>query len=97
MVSHDDVKKMAKLAKLYVAQENLDELCAAMDNMLAFADQISQAGEVQSNFDSITGLKSVFREDQVVASYPREEILSNVKGGEDGFFPVQKVIRGQER
>ena len=29
-------------------------------------------------------------EDEVRASFPREKILANVQGGEEGFFPVRK-------
>lgn len=36
------------------------------------------------------GLKNVFREDTVVPSFPQEEILANVDGGENGYFPVKK-------
>ena len=48
------------------------------------------AGAAAGEFDNINNLQNAFREDEVVPSYPRDEILKNVDGGEDGFFPVRK-------
>ena len=38
----------------------------------------------------LDGLSNVFREDEVEQSYPIQEILQNVGGGENGYFPVHK-------
>ena len=61
-----------------------------MAEIIAFADTINSAFEEGRDFDGVTGLKNVFREDTVVPSFPQEEILANVDGGENGYFPVKK-------
>ena len=90
MVTREEILKIAKLSKLSVTEEELDGLTAAMGEIIAFADTITAAGAAAGEFDNINNLQNAFREDEVVPSYPRDEILKNVDGGEDGFFPVRK-------
>ena len=90
MVTREEILKIAKLSKLSVPEEELDGLTAAMGEIIAFADTINAAGAAAGEFDNINNLQNAFREDEVVPSYPRDEILKNVDGGEDGFFPVRK-------
>ena len=90
MVTREEILKIAKLAKLSVAEEELDGLTAAMGEIIAFADTIGAAGAASGEFDNIGNLQNAFREDEVIPSYPRDEILKNVNGGEDGFFPVRR-------
>ena len=90
MVTREEILKIAKLSKLSVTEEELDGLTAAMGEIIAFAYTINAAGAAAGEFDNINNLQNAFREDEVVPSYPRDEILKNVDGGEDGFFPVSK-------
>jgi aspartyl-tRNA(Asn)/glutamyl-tRNA(Gln) amidotransferase subunit C len=90
MVTHEDILKIANLAKLFVAPEELDGLTKDMNEIIGFADTISAATEDVSDFDNINGLSNVFREDTVVPSYDREEILKNAESREDGYFLVRR-------
>lgn len=90
MIDREEILKIARLAKLSVPEEELDGLTADMGQILSFADTINAAGAAGEEFDSVSGLSNAFREDKVIPSYPREAILHNVDGGEDGFFYVSK-------
>lgn len=90
MITREEIEKIARLAKLSVADEDLDALTAQMGDIIAFADTINAAGDVGGSFDNVNHLSNAFREDVVVPSFDREDILSNVDGGEDGFFPIRK-------
>lgn len=92
MVTREEVLSIARLAKLSVSEEELDALTADMANIISFADTINAASADTEEFDNIHNLSNVLREDEVVPSYPREEILRNVDGGEDGFFCVKKRL-----
>ena len=81
MVTREEILKIAKLSKLSVTEEELDGLTAAMGEIIAFADTINAAGAAAGEFDNINNLQNAFREDEVVPSYPRDEILKNVDGG----------------
>ena len=90
MVTHEEVLKIARLAKLYIDESELDKLTKDMSESISFADTISQAGDEATGFDNINNLQNAFRQDQVVPSYPREEILKNANDQEDGYFAVRK-------
>ncbi len=90
MITKEEIRKVAALSKLFVSEEQLDGLTADMAEIIAFADTINAAGETGEEFDGITGLQNVYREDEVLPSFPQGEILANVDGGESGYFPVKK-------
>ncbi len=90
MITKEEVLDIALLSKLYVPEEQLDALTKDMDSILAFADSINAAGAQAEEYENAEGLSNVFREDEVVPSYPVQEILQNVGGGENGYFPVRK-------
>lgn len=90
MVSKEDILKLAKLAKISVDDSELEHLTKEMEKIVDFADAINDEDKIDIEFDNISNLSNVFREDIVEESYAREEILKNVDGGEDGFFVLRK-------
>ena len=90
MVTREDVLQMARLSKLYIKEEELDALTKDMDNIIAFAETISTAQCEQTNLDNINNLTNVLREDVVVPSYDREEILKNAESQDEGYFLVKR-------
>ncbi len=90
MVTREDVLQMARLSKLYIKEEELDALTRDMDNIIAFAETISAAQCEQTDFDNISNLSNVLREDVVLPSYSREEILKNAESQDEGYFLVKK-------
>ena len=89
MVTHEEILKIANLAKLSVAPEELDGLTKDMNEIIGFADTISSVSSDSSDFDNINGLSNVFREDTVVPSYDREDILKNANSRDDRYFLVR--------
>lgn len=90
MVTHEEILKIAKLAKLSVSADELVRLTKDMSEIIGFADTINSASTDVSGFDNINNLSNAFREDVVVPSYDREEILKNAPNQEDGCFLVKK-------
>ncbi len=92
MVTKEEIMDIALLSKLHIDDSEIDKLTQEMMNIIKFADTINgYDGEVEE-FDNINNLSNVFREDEVVESFPQSEILKNVDGGENGFFPVKKKM-----
>ena len=90
-VTHDDVRQMARLSKLYIEEDKLDQLTEDMNQIIAFADTVSAAASDINDFDDdINGLTNVLREDEVIPSYTREEILQNAESQDNGYFLVKK-------
>ena len=92
MVTHDDVIAIARLSKLYIPEEELDAMTKAMDDIIKFADTINNASEESVEFDNINNLSNAFREDEVVESYDRDEILCNANDLDEGHFLVRKRV-----
>ncbi|MBQ1516588.1 MAG: Asp-tRNA(Asn)/Glu-tRNA(Gln) amidotransferase subunit GatC [Clostridia bacterium] len=92
MVTHDDVMAIARLSKLYIAEDELDEMTKAMDDIIKFADTINNAADEGIEFDNINNLSNSFRTDEVVTSYDREEILKNANDIDEGHFLVRKRV-----
>ncbi len=90
MVTHEEVLKIAKLAKLSVSADELVALTKDMSEIIGFADTISAVSSTTSDFDSMNNLSNAFREDVVVPSYDRQEILKNAESQDDGYFLVKK-------
>lgn len=90
MVSKEDILKLAKLAKISIDDSELEHLTKEMEKIVDFADAINDEDKIDIEFDNISNLSNVFREDIVEKSYAREEILKNVDGVEDGFFVLRK-------
>ena len=92
MITQEEILNIANLAKLSVSPEELDELTRDMGEIIGFADTINAASADASDFDNINNLSNVFREDVVVPSCDREEILKNAENRDDGYFLVKKRV-----
>lgn len=89
MITIDEIKKIAALAKLSVENEDPDRLAADFGDILKFANEVSNVELSTLNLelpDEIIPL----REDAVIPSLPVEKILLNAREAHDGYF----VARG---
>ena len=93
MVTREDVINIARLSKLYIAEEELDDMTKAMADIVKFADTINSASEQGvEEFDNINNLSNAFREDTVVPSFDRDVILKNANDIGEGHFLVRKRV-----
>jgi aspartyl-tRNA(Asn)/glutamyl-tRNA(Gln) amidotransferase subunit C len=89
MITNDELKKLAALAKLSLDGEDLDALAKDISSILEFADTIAQAavdlpdGETDDD-------EWCFRDDILQPSFPVDEILENAREKQDGFFVARK-------
>ena len=89
MITVDELKKIAALAKLSLDGQDIEALRRDISNVLDFADTIAQAvvdlPEAGGDADEWR-----FREDIVRPSYPVEEILQNAGERQDGYYVARK-------
>jgi aspartyl-tRNA(Asn)/glutamyl-tRNA(Gln) amidotransferase subunit C len=92
-ITKDEVRYVAKLARLNIAEDKLEPFTAQMDNILGYIDQLNELDvtDVQPTAQSLSS-GNVLREDIVDNTYTRERSLKNAPLEEDGFFKVPKVI-----
>lgn len=94
MISKEEVLKIARLAKLSVEDEEIEQLTLDMSSIIEYADAIASAEDEVVEFDNINSVVNAFNEDIVLESYDRDEILMNREGGENGYFVIRKSLRG---
>ena len=92
-VSSDQVRHIAKLARIAMSDGEIERLVPELNAIIGWVEQL---GEV--NTDGVDPLTAVIdqklrlREDSVTDGDRREEILANAPDAEHGFFAVPKVI-----
>ena len=88
------VRTIANLARIEVADEDLDHLAGELSTILNFVEQLAEV-----NTDGVAPMTSVVegmalprREDAVTdGGYP-EKVLANAPEASEGFFVVPKVV-----
>ena len=92
-VSPEQVRHIAKLARIAMSDDELDRLLPELNNILGWVEQL---GEV--NTDGVEPLATVvdqklrLRDDVVNDGNIRDAILANAPESQHGFFAVPKVI-----
>ena len=92
-VSNDQVRHIAKLARIAMSDEEIERLAPELNNILGWVEQL---GEV--NIDGVEPLTAVIdqklrlRDDVVTDGNIRDEVLANAPEAQHGFFAVPKVI-----
>ncbi len=90
MVTKEEVLNIAKLSKLYLTSEELEDAFNEMKGIVKFVNQVNEMQNPDEEINHANELFNAFREDEIVPSFPREKILENVEGGKEGFFYLEK-------
>lgn len=94
MVTDKDVEYVAKLAKLNLTEDEKVKFVEQLGDIVEFANKISSLDtEGVKPTNHISDVKNVFREDEVKASYSREEILMNAPEKEAGCLVVPSIVQ----
>ena len=92
-VSPEQVRHIAKLARIAMSDEELERLVPELNNILGWVEQLEEV-----NTDGVEPLTAVvsnqlrLREDKVTDGDCRDDVLANAPVAEHGFFTVPKVI-----
>jgi aspartyl-tRNA(Asn)/glutamyl-tRNA(Gln) amidotransferase subunit C len=93
-LSTDDVKHIVKLAKLDLSQKEITKFQAQLSDVLDYfkiLDQVDVDGVEETN--QVTGLKNVYRADEIKPSLTQEQALKNSKKTHNGYFLVPAVLQ----
>ncbi len=92
-VTPDQVRHIARLARLAMGDDEIHRLVPELNNIL---DWVEQLGEVDTQgIEPLTAVvhnKLRLRDDQVTDGECRDDILASAPVAEHGFFAVPKVI-----
>jgi aspartyl-tRNA(Asn)/glutamyl-tRNA(Gln) amidotransferase subunit C len=92
-VSSEQVRHIAKLARIAMSEDEIEKLVPELNNILGWVEQL---GEVDtSGIEPLTAVidqKLRLRDDVVNDGNIRDEVLANAPEAQHGFFAVPKVI-----
>jgi aspartyl-tRNA(Asn)/glutamyl-tRNA(Gln) amidotransferase subunit C len=92
-VTPDDVRRIARLARLAAPEDRLEALAGELNGILAWIEQLNEVDVegVQPMASAVVAALPM-REDVVTDGNIRDDILANAPRTEEGFFVVPKVV-----
>ena len=92
-VSPEQVRHIAKLARIAMSDEELDRLLPELNAIIGWVEQL---GEVSTDgvepLTAVIDQKLRLRDDAVTDGNIRDQVLANAPEAQHGFFAVPKVI-----
>ena len=92
-ITADDVRKVAKLSRLNLPEETIATYTGQLERILDYVDQL-QAVDTDGVPPTTRAVEvvNVTREDAVVSTDVREELLDQAPQREGDFFRVPKIL-----
>jgi len=92
-VTKDDVRKVARLSRIAVPEDRLDELAGELNGILGWIDQLNEVDvSGVEPMTSVVETRLPMREDVVTDGNIPDQVLANAPRTEDGFFIVPKSV-----
>ena len=92
-ISADDVRKVAKLARLDLPEEKITTYTGQLESILGYVSQLAEIDtEGVPETTRAVEVTNVTREDNVTPTPVREEILNQAPLREGDFFRVPKIL-----
>jgi len=92
-VDAETVRRVAHLARIAVANEEVEPLRGELNAILAFVEQLSEVDvEGVEPMTSVTPMAVKMRDDEVTDGGIADAIMANAPAREDHFFLVPKVV-----
>ena len=92
----DDVRHVARLARLALTDEEVEALGGQLSNILAYAEKVGEvaAADVPPSSHPYP-LRNVYRADEPRPSLSPQDAISTAPRAEDGRFQVPRIV-GEE-
>jgi len=92
-VDQATVKRVARLARLKVKDEELPRLAGELNAILGWIEQLNEVDVSQVEpLTSVVNVKMKMRKDEVTDGHYPGKIVANAPAQEDAFFMVPKVV-----
>ena len=89
----ETARRVAKLARIAVAEGDLPTLAGELSGILGFMEQLNEVDVTGVEpMTSVTPMRLKRRVDQVTDGGYAAQILSNAPDAREGFFAVPKVV-----
>ena len=92
-VDADTVRRVAHLARIAVAEDEVDNLKGELNAILAFVEQLAEVDVTGVEpMTSVTPMAMKSREDKVTDGGIADQVIANAPAHEHHFFLVPKVV-----
>lgn len=92
-VDADTVRRIAHLARIAVAEDEVAHLQGELNAILAFVEQLSEVNvEGVEPMTSVTPMEMKMRPDEATDGGIPAQIVKNAPASDDNFFLVPKVV-----
>jgi aspartyl-tRNA(Asn)/glutamyl-tRNA(Gln) amidotransferase subunit C len=87
------VARIARLARIEVAQADLAPLADELSHILGWIEQLGEVDTTDARpMTSVVAMQAQWREDVVTDGDKADAILANAPEHQDGYFVVPKVV-----
>ena len=92
-VTKDDVRKVARLIRIAVPEEELETLAGELSGIMGWIEQLNEVdvGGVEP-MTSVVAAKLPMRDDAVTDGSIQDQVLANAPKTDEGFFVVPKAV-----
>lgn len=92
MINKEEVKHVAKLARLELTDEEVNKYSQQLGSILEYVEQMNEVDTTGIEpMPHAIPVYNVMREDVVKYEQTKEELMANAPFEEDGFFRVPKI------
>ena len=92
MINKEEVKHVAKLARLELTDEEVNKYSQQLGSILEYVEQMNEVNTTGIEpMPHAIPVYNVMREDIVKYEQTKEELMANAPFEEDGFFRVLKI------
>lgn len=92
-IDSETARRVAKLARIRVEDDDLPALAQDFNRILGFVEQLNEVDvEGVEPMTSVTPMRLKRRVDEVTDGDQQDKVLANAPDAREGFFAVPKVV-----
>lgn len=92
-VDNQTVKRVARLARIAVSENDAERMTGQLNAILGFVEQLNEVDvEGVEPMTSVTPMEMKKRQDAVTDGDRADDIVANAPANEENFFLVPKVV-----
>ncbi|MBM3567505.1 MAG: Asp-tRNA(Asn)/Glu-tRNA(Gln) amidotransferase subunit GatC [Alphaproteobacteria bacterium] len=92
-LDRETVRRIARLARIRVEENEFEPLAGELSKILGFVEQLSQVDTAAVEpLAAINGLTLPWREDRVADGGKADDVLANAPARAQGYYAVPKVV-----
>lgn len=92
-LSRDDVRHVAKLARLEFSEEEEARMAEEMSQILEYVEKLNELDTSGvPPMSHVLEVKNVFRKDEIKSRIDQDQALEPAPEAEQGYFQVPKVV-----